>query len=178
MPLVHWLPLMASASPGKPQALVALGGNIGDVLAHFRYTRDALQAHDLIDVVRLSPVYRSAALGPPQDDYLNAVIMLQTSLPALGLLDVLQAIEQQCQRRRLQHWGPRTLDLDIIDYAGCQYQDERLILPHPQAHHRRFVLQPLRDIAPSWQHPVFACSPDVLLQKVLDQTLFCVHDCW
>ncbi|MDQ6979199.1 MAG: 2-amino-4-hydroxy-6-hydroxymethyldihydropteridine diphosphokinase [Mariprofundaceae bacterium] len=136
------------------QAVIALGGNIGDVLPYFRTARDALNALDGCHVAATSPVYRTPPIGPQdQDDYDNAVLLLHTHLPPLALLDALHAIEQSCHRERLVHWGARTLDLDMIDYAGQCYHDERLTLPHVEAHARAFVLLPLADLLPHWQHP-------------------------
>jgi len=146
------------------QALIALGGNIGDVLAHFRYARSALNALDGCHVVAASPVYRTPPVGPQdQDDYDNAVLLVHTALPPLALLDALHVIEQACQRERLVHWGARTLDLDMIDYAGQCYHDQRLTLPHAEAHARAFVLLPLADLLPDWQHPRLQQSVSALL---------------
>jgi|UPI00036FAAF0 2-amino-4-hydroxy-6-hydroxymethyldihydropteridine diphosphokinase len=136
------------------QVIIALGGNIGDVLAYFRYARTALNALDGCHVVASSPVYRTPPVGPQdQDDYDNAVLLLATTLSPLALLDALHDIEQACHRERRVHWGARTLDLDIIDYAGLCYHDARLTLPHREAHGRAFVLLPLADVLPDWQHP-------------------------
>ena len=101
-----------------------------------------------------SPLYRSKAVGPgEQPDYINAVALLQTELKPLVLLDALQAIEQRHRRVRLERWGPRTLDLDILLLDEQVIDSERLRVPHPYLTQRSFVLYPLGDIAPDLQLP-------------------------
>ncbi|RTE64654.1 2-amino-4-hydroxy-6-hydroxymethyldihydropteridine diphosphokinase [Amphritea opalescens] len=96
-----------------------------------------------------SSLYRSDPVGPPgQPDYINAVACLETTLLPLDLLDALQAIEQHHQRVRIQHWGPRTLDLDLLLYGDQQINNERLTVPHAFIQARNFVLYPLAEIAP------------------------------
>ena len=96
-----------------------------------------------------SSLYRSDPVGPPgQPDYINAVACLETCLPPLELLDQLQALEQQHERVRIQHWGPRTLDLDLLLYGNQQINCERLTVPHAYLSERNFVLYPLAEIAP------------------------------
>lgn len=124
-----------------------------------------------IDVVAVSPLYVTAAVGSArQQPYLNAVALLATSLPPAALLRALKQIERGAGRRAGRPWGPRTLDIDIIDYAGLVRHWRRggarfakagprpLVLPHPLAHTRPFVLKPLLDIAPDWRHPALRRS--------------------
>lgn len=101
-----------------------------------------------------SSLYRSDPVGPAgQPDYINAVASLETTLRPLELLDAMQALEQQHQRVRIQHWGPRTLDLDLLLYGDQQITHERLTVPHPYLHERSFVLYPLAEIAPQVHIP-------------------------
>lgn len=101
-----------------------------------------------------SSLYRSDPVGPPgQPDYINAVACLETRLSPLQLLDALQAIEQTHQRVRIQHWGPRTLDLDLLLYGDQVIQNERLTVPHTFMKVRNFVLYPLAEIAPNLTLP-------------------------
>ncbi|WP_428035901.1 2-amino-4-hydroxy-6-hydroxymethyldihydropteridine diphosphokinase [Amphritea sp.] len=101
-----------------------------------------------------SSLYRSDPVGPPgQPDYINAVASLETTLSPLDLLDALQALEQQHQRVRIQHWGPRTLDLDLLLYGDQLINNERLTVPHPYLQERSFVLYPLAEIAPQLHIP-------------------------
>lgn len=96
-----------------------------------------------------SSLYASAPIGPQdQPDFINAVIALDTSLPPLALLDAAQALEQAAGRKRLRHWGERTLDVDVLLYGNEIIDLARLSVPHPQLHQRAFVLKPLAEIAP------------------------------
>ena len=128
---------------------VAIGSNLGDSET---IVEQAIAALDHIPASRLrarSSLYRSAALGPaPQDDYINAVALLDTELEPLALLLELQAIEHAYYRRREheERWGPRTLDLDIILFGDRHLDDSHLVVPHPQFAQRRFVLEPMFEI--------------------------------
>lgn len=112
---------------------------------------DALQALAYLPDTRLeqcSSFYASDSLLPGQSRYLNAVARLATHLPPLALLDALQRIEQDHGRVRKEHWGPRTLDLDILLYGDGHIDAPRLQVPHPQMAFRSFVLYPLHELAP------------------------------
>ncbi|WP_111641064.1 2-amino-4-hydroxy-6-hydroxymethyldihydropteridine diphosphokinase [Marinimicrobium alkaliphilum] len=130
-------------------AYIGLGSNLDN--PHTQITRafDALAVLPDSKLVARSPLYRSRAVGPPQPDYINAVAALHTRLPALALLDALQGIEQAHRRVRKQHWGPRTLDLDLLLYGEHTLDLPRLSVPHPYLSERNFVLYPLADIAPT-----------------------------
>lgn len=126
---------------------VALGSNLGDPARQLRAAVAALDASRHCTVQRHSPVYRSTALGPGQQpDYLNAVVLLDTRLSALDLLDSLQQIETRQGRERTVRWGPRTIDLDILLYGDAVIESPRLRVPHPGMKERKFVLRPLADI--------------------------------
>ncbi len=127
---------------------VALGSNLG---VPENYLSDALALIETLPTtenLKVSPWYVSAAIGGPKDqpDYLNAVCVFDTQLDAESLLASLQNIENQAGRKREIHWGPRTLDLDIIWYENTICTTETLILPHPRAHLRAFVVKPLLDL--------------------------------
>ncbi len=137
---------------------IALGGNLGDVVASFRSARRRIaqlpRAEILQSPLQSSLLYRTPPLGPPdQPDYYNAVISIACEFEPLKLLDALQSIEAAHGRVRAEHWGARTLDLDIIAMDAAMVDTDRLSLPHPQMQFRQFVLRPLCDIAPNWQHP-------------------------
>jgi 2-amino-4-hydroxy-6-hydroxymethyldihydropteridine diphosphokinase len=127
-------------------AYVAFGANMGDPSATFAEALREL-APD-VRVVAVSPAYRTRAIGPEQPDYLNLVAEVETALAPLDLLHRLQALEVAHGRVRDLRWGPRTLDLDVIWYGGLECDGPELILPHPRAHQREFVLRPLCDLAP------------------------------
>jgi 2-amino-4-hydroxy-6-hydroxymethyldihydropteridine diphosphokinase len=132
-------------------AYVGLGSNLENPLAQVR--RAIAELAEIADtrVVATSHLYRSKPLGPAdQPDYVNAVAGLLTQLAPGALLDAMQAIERRHGRdRSVAKWGPRTLDLDLLLYSGCELRDEALVLPHPHMHERAFVLVPLAEIAPA-----------------------------
>jgi len=133
---------------------IGLGSNLDAPLKQLQRAVTELGELPKTRLTTLSCWYRSAPMGPQdQPDYYNGVAQLQTELPPLDLLRQLQAIEQQHQRIRGRHWGPRTLDLDILLY-GDQFIDlPDLQIPHPGLYQRNFVLLPLADIAPALEFP-------------------------
>lgn len=129
---------------------IALGSNLNDPLAQANQAIAALKQLPNTVVTDISPFYRSKPLGPQdQNDYLNAVIKLTTSLKPIALLDELQAIEKSQGRvRKDNRWGARTLDLDILLYDDLIIENDRLTVPHYHMKNREFVLYPLFDISP------------------------------
>ncbi len=153
-------------------ALIAFGGNLGDIRQTFIQARDALNASDEINVLKSSKYYQTSAIGPAgQPDYLNAVIAIQTSLEPLPLLKTLQQIENQHGRIRKERWGARTLDLDILAYGALHYeihmQTEALTIPHRMLSTRMFVLCPLCDIDSKWQHPVLKSTAAQMMNQLI-----------
>ena len=127
--------------------VLALGSNLGDRLANLQAAVDALAPG--LEEVAVSPVYETAPVGgPPQPDYLNAVLVAVTSLPPQAVLDRSRAAEAALGRARGPRWGPRTLDVDVIAYGNQISSDPELTLPHPRAHERAFVLAPWHDVDP------------------------------
>ena len=135
---------MENAPRRVTRTLVAVGANVGDPAQTLAQAVGDLVAAGRVTAV--SPVYRTRPIGPPQPDYLNAVVELHTALSPRQLLDALHAIENAHGRVRAERYGPRTLDLDLIWVEGVAADDPRLTLPHPRAHEREFVLRPLCDI--------------------------------
>ncbi len=133
-----------------PVAYIALGSNLENPARQLQAAADAIAAEPHIRPVAGSSVLRSAAVGPgKQPDYLNAVMAIDTALPAETLLDRLQAIELAQGRKRDIHWGPRTLDLDLLLYGDQQIRSPRLQVPHPAMAQRHFVLYPLAELCAS-----------------------------
>lgn len=129
--------------------VLALGSNLGDRLANLQGGVDALCAEPGLQEVAVSPVYETVPVGgPDQPDYLNAVLVAATSLPARVLLDRGLAAESGLGRLRGERWGPRALDIDVIVYGNQVSADPELTLPHPRAHERAFVLAPWHDVDP------------------------------
>ncbi len=129
------------------KAVVSLGANIGDPRANLDLAVALLR--EATDVIAVSSYLQTKPVGgPEQPDYLNAVAIFESELPAKDLLAVLNGIETAMGRTREIHWGPRVIDLDLIQYGGLLVSDEKLTLPHPRAHERRFVLAPWFEIEP------------------------------
>jgi len=129
------------------KAVIALGANIGNPQENLDLAIALLR--EATDVKIVSSYYSTAPVGgPEQPDYLNAVVIVESELPAKDLLALLNGIETAMGRTREIHWGPRVIDLDLIQYGGLLVNDEKLTLPHPRAHQRRFVLAPWLEIEP------------------------------
>lgn len=131
--------------PARHRAIVALGSNLGDRAEYLRFALARLS-----NVVALSQVFETDPVGGPGDQgpYLNMVVIVDTDLDPFALLRRLLQIEAEAQRVRNVRWGPRTLDLDLIFYDDCTVTSEELTVPHPRFAERRFVLEPLAEVAP------------------------------
>lgn len=127
-------------------AFLALGSNLGDRLATLRRAVDLLDARGGIDVRRSSRVYETEPVGPPQPAYLNAVIEVSTDLEPRDLLGAALAVEAELGRERLERWGPRTIDVDVLTYDAVEVHEPDLEIPHPRMHERGFVLVPLAEL--------------------------------
>ena len=129
------------------KAVVALGANLGDPKEQIDVAVTLLR--EATEVVAVSSYYVTKPVGPlNQPDFINAVCILESDLPAADLLSLLHGIEKTLGRERHEKWGPRTLDLDLIQYGTLLSKAEELQLPHPRAHERRFVLEPWHEIEP------------------------------
>lgn len=141
---------LADSTPNVHSAVIAMGGNLGDVEQTLRAAVVAIDGVPGNQLTGISPLYRTAAWGmePGTPDFLNAVIQLSTTLDRETLLAALQTIESAHGRSHEVHWGSRPLDLDIVDYDGEISADPHLTLPHPRAWQRAFVLAPWADLDP------------------------------
>jgi 2-amino-4-hydroxy-6-hydroxymethyldihydropteridine diphosphokinase len=129
------------------KAVIALGANIGNPEEQMDLAIALLC--EALDVKAISSIYTTKPVGgPEQPDYLNAVLIAESELPAADLLSLLHGVEKSLGRERTEHWGPRTIDLDLIQYGSILSQAAELTLPHPRAHERRFVLEPWAEIEP------------------------------
>jgi len=135
-------------------AWIGLGSNLGNPQQQLQDALIELDQLPATQLVKSSRLWQSKPLGPQdQPDFINAVALLTTELKPLELLDQLQELEVLHQRVRLQHWGPRTLDLDLLLYDQLQLEHPRLTLPHPQMHLRAFVLEPLMELDSALELP-------------------------
>lgn len=140
---------MPTPTPHPFDAIIALGSNIGDKQKHLTDAVAAFTADGQVQVVKRSHDYRTPPWGKTdQDWFVNGVMSISTKLPVRALLDRCQSVERELGRERLERWGPRVIDLDILVYRDLVLDEPDLILPHPQITNRAFVLRPLLDIAP------------------------------
>ena len=150
--------------------LIAIGSNIsGPWGTPQQGVQHALQVlnQDGLKLVAASRLLLTAPFGKPnQPPFVNAVAHIETHLPPLALLQKLHAIERRAGRRRAVRWGPRTLDLDIIDYHGLIKSSGNLILPHPGIAERIFVLKPIAELTEQWRHPVTRLTAQDMLQRL------------
>lgn len=138
-----------------------LSGKVGAPIETVRESLNVMQSNGM-KILSCSNFYNTPPVGPPgQANYVNLVVKLSSVLMPHGLLDRLQAIENQFERQRSVKWGARTLDLDILDWHGHIIQG-RLNLPHPELTKRGFVLRPLMDVAPEWRDPKTGKSASTL----------------
>ena len=129
------------------KAVIALGANIGNPKEQMDLA--AAMLRESTEFIALSSYYTTKPVGgPEQPDYINAVCIIESELPALDLLSLLLGIEKSLGRERNEKWGPRTIDLDLIQYGNLLSKADELELPHPRAYERRFVLEPWHEIEP------------------------------
>lgn len=148
---------------------LGLGSNVGDRAAFIERAAAALATQPHTTVHRRSSVHEYAAVGgPPQAPFLNAVVEITTSLPPRDLLDGLREIEAALGRARPDavRWGPRTIDLDLLLYDHLVLDEDGLTIPHPRLAERRFVLEPLVELAPEVRHPILNLTARELLRRL------------
>jgi len=161
-----------NAIHGKAQmhlATVGMGSNLGDREANLRGAIRWLMAQGGNSVKACSSLYETEPFGKTnQAWFLNCVVQLETSRGLLDFFRVLQEGEALCGRVRQGRWGPRTLDLDLLFFDDVVYSDSELIVPHPGIPNRRFVLEPLCEVAPDHVHPTLGEKALVLLDRLAD----------
>lgn len=150
------------------RAFLHTGSNQGDRLLNLQKARLAV-AHAVGPVIQASRIYETAAWGiQDQPDFLNQAFEVETGKEPIGLLQTVLEIELEMGRVRLQKWGQRLIDIDILYYDDLIWESEQLTLPHPHLHERNFVLSPLMDIAPDLVHPGLRKTTRELLQRCND----------
>jgi len=150
------------------QLFLSLGGNLGN-------TREIFEgAYPLIEkkigkISVYSSIYQTQAWGPiPQDDFLNQVLLVSTTLNPQACLTEMLAIEKKFGRERKERWGPRTLDLDLLYYGDLIIAEADLVVPHPRIAERKFILTPLAEIAPLYVDPVSGLTANAMLMACED----------
>lgn len=152
------------------KAYIGLGSNMGDKKGYLDQAVKALNETRGCRVEKVSSYLVTEPYGGvEQDDFLNACLILKTFLPPQELLERLHEIEQAAHRERVIHWGPRTLDLDILLYDDEILETEDLVIPHVEMHLREFVLKPLSEIAPNKRHPIYQKTIAQLAAEVCGQ---------
>ena len=147
------------------QVYLSLGSNMGDREAYLNQGIEGLNNNSRIQVQKVADIVETEPYGGvEQEKYLNTVVKLRTLLTPRELLTYIHEIEDLAGRTREIHWGPRTLDLDILFYDKLIYEDEELILPHVDMENRQFVLEPLSQIAPNLRHPILEKTVTQLLE--------------
>lgn len=155
---------------GWHEAFVAFGSNLGDKEKFIDEAIEALSNLPQINIVAISDKIVTEPYGNvEQDVFLNGVMKIETLLPADELLQILQKVEEHAGRERKIHWGPRTLDLDIIFYDDDIISEDDLIVPHPDMKNRDFVLKPLMQIAPYKLHPVYRKTISDMYADLMDK---------
>ncbi|MGZ5253097.1 MAG: 2-amino-4-hydroxy-6-hydroxymethyldihydropteridine diphosphokinase [Flavitalea sp.] len=144
------------------------GGNVGDSLKTLQKANALIQQR-VGSIIKSSSIYKTAAWGKTdQDDFLNQVLLVETGLDPYDLMDALLDIEMLLGRKRLEKFGPRIIDLDILFYEDIILKTDRLTIPHPQIQFRRFVLEPLNEIVPELVHPILKKNINRLLMECTD----------
>ena len=153
------------------ECFIALGSNIEPRGRYIQQALSMIEEHPQIIVEKISSIYETQPVGGPKGQplYLNAVAKIKTSLSPHKLLRSLQEIEQSLGRKRNTDWGPRTIDLDILLIGKEIISTDELIVPHPLMHERKFVMQPLAQIAPNAIHPILMMSAQTILESLGDE---------
>ena len=155
---------------GWHTAYLAVGSNMGEKEAYIKNGISELKEQPDIIVEKVSSMIVTKPYGGvEQDDFVNAAMKIRTLLTPQELLEVLHEIEAHANRKRIIHWGPRTLDLDIIFYDDLVYEDDDLILPHVDMQNRNFVLKPLMELCPNKRHPILKETMTQLYEKLQER---------
>ena len=150
-----------------PIAFIGIGSNLGNRIENC--IRAVEEISNFARIISISSIYETEPVDrEDQPDFINCAIGIETSLSPFDLLISLQSVENIIGRERIEKWGPRKIDLDIIFYDNLLIETDELIIPHPRAHLRRFVLEPLFEIAPDFIHPNLKISVSELLSNLKD----------
>ncbi len=159
---------MKSKTLQQSNLVLLLGTNLGDRIVNLQLAITLLRK-ELGTLVVESSIYETAAWGKTdQPNFLNQVVILKTNFSPQNSIQKILSIEKDLGRERLEKMGPRTIDIDILFFDNSIVKDENLTIPHPQLQYRKFVLEPLNELIPSFIHPILDKSVKVLLQECTD----------
>ncbi len=155
----------------KHLAYIAFGSNLGDKKEYILLAMKKMQELGM-EFLKVSTMYETEPYGVvEQENFMNCVALIETNLTPMALLDTLLDVEKSLGRVRERRWGPRTIDLDIIFYDKKIINFVDLIIPHPDVQNRRFVLEPLSEIAPHYVHPMFHKKVIELLNELKEASV-------
>lgn len=148
-------------------AILGLGSNLGKKGANLC---EALRhINKFCDIEKVSPIYKTASLlNDDQDAYFNLCVSVETDMEPQELLRSVKAVEKIMGRENTGKWYTRVMDIDIIDFNGIVYESDNLYIPHPQMDNRSFVLYPLKDIFPEYNHPESCCEISDMIESIKD----------
>ena len=148
---------------------IGIGSNQGNKYENCVLAIESICSHKKNNLLKQSSLYLTEPWGyKEQDDFINAVIKIETSLSPLNLLSILQGVERKLGKKKNGKWGPRTIDLDILFYNNQTLESPQLTIPHPLLHQRGFVLIPLKEIDHHLKHPVFNQTVSQLFDRLND----------
>ena len=157
---------------------IGLGANLEDAAAQVEVAIQELDQLPETRLVAVSGLYRTAPVGKTdQDWFVNAAAVVETGLGPREILEALLDLENRMGRVRVEKWGPRRIDLDLLFYGSETIREEGLSVPHPYMHQRRFVLAPLAEIAPDWLHPELGLTVKQMLERLAEPDQE-VHRLW
>lgn len=169
--------VLVNVSRAWHKVCLSLGSNMGDKKKHIDTAIDNMKENELIRLCKIAGYIVTAPVGfTEQDDFLNTAVTLKTLYKPHELLDFIHEVENKGDRKRVIHWGPRTIDIDIIFYDDFMISDEDLVIPHPECCNREFVLKPLSEIAPYYRHPGNKLTVRDILTEYYDKTRYIVND--
>ncbi len=164
---VHTNSISVIIERGWSCAFLSVGSNIGDKKGYLDFAVEEFEENDFCKVERVSDFIVTQPVGDvKQADFLNGCIEIKTLYSPFELLEFINKVENMAGRERIVHWGPRTLDIDIIFYDDAIISEDNLIIPHIEMENRFFVLKPLSQIAPFKKHPVFGLSVKEMLTRL------------
>lgn len=160
--------MQATSAKRYINVFLGIGSNMGDRKANIKTASDLIEKF-IGKIAKRSHLYETQPWGQPEQEWFyNQVVMANTTLDPRGLLETVGQIERQMGRKRTEKWGPRIIDVDILFYGKRVIRDKGLEIPHPELHERAFVLAPLMEIAPEYEHPILHKPIDVLFMECRD----------